>query len=203
MKVVILGGFLGSGKTTVILQFAKYLVDQAAEGTMPVVILENEISSNGVDNQLLSRASFTVENLFSGCICCTSAGELGNSVKSIEEKYGPEWLVIEATGMAYPDNIQDTLEDTLGYRPQVLAIVDTKRWKKVYRSMPQFVESQLRGANVVLLTKKDLVEPAVVEEVIPSVQKLTEGAAIYPICAIEPQEDAFWAKVAEQIGGNQ
>ena len=94
MKIIILGGFLGSGKTTVLMQFGKYLIRRAGtedktSTDTPVVILENEISEAGVDNQLLSSANFTVQNIFAGCICCTSTASLCESVKQIENTWNP------------------------------------------------------------------------------------------------------------------
>ena len=154
MKIIILGGFLGSGKTTVLMQFGKYLIRRAGtedktSTDTPVVILENEISEAGVDNQLLSSANFTVQNIFAGCICCTSTASLCESVKQIENTWNPEFLLIEATGMAYPDNIRDVLREEAGKQASILALADAKRWKRVVRAMPQFVISQLKDADVI------------------------------------------------------
>ena len=88
MKIIILGGFLGSGKTTVLLQLAKYITSQP--GKPQVVILENEIGEVGVDNQLLSGASFAVENIFSGCICCSGAVDLVEGEQSVAGGQHPE-----------------------------------------------------------------------------------------------------------------
>ena len=194
MKVIILGGFLGSGKTTVLMQLARYLVAGAKGSEMPVVILENEISENGVDNQLLSRNNFTVENMFSGCICCTSAGQLGDTIGVIEYSYHPEWLIIEATGMAYPDSILETIRHDIGLDAAILAIVDATRWRRTLIAMKQFITSQLNGANVVLVTKIDTVSKETVEEVVAGVREYAPESEIRPICALTPLGDEFWAE---------
>lgn len=199
MNIVILGGFLGSGKTTVLMQFARYLVSKSDPFGIPVVILENEISENGVDNQLLSRADFTVENIFSGCICCTGTIQLCTAIEQIWEKYRPEWLLIEATGLAYPDDIRKAIMDELRMPANVLAIVDAKRWKRVVVALEQFVTSQLFGAAVVLLTKVDLVDSQTEEAVMASVWNYAKNASAYSVCAIEPQGDNFWEVVANRL----
>lgn len=198
MKIVILGGFLGAGKTTVLMQFAAYLVRTDTSGKeTPVVILENEISSAGVDNQLLSKANFTVENIFDGCVCCSSSGLLCNNVRDIKKQYDPEWLILEATGMAYPDNIRESLKNDAGMDASILALADAKRWSRTLRAMAPFVKSQLKDAAVILLNKVDLVK----EEDVPAIKKEIEGfnstATIYPIIAIDPIEDRFWEEIIE------
>lgn len=201
MKVIILGGFLGAGKTTVLMQLARYLVEHTADSTMPVVILENEISENGVDNQLLSRSNFTVENMFSGCICCTSAGQLSTTIQVIEYNYHPEWLIIEATGMAYPDSILETIRRDLHREASVLAVVDTKRWRRTRIAMEQFITAQLCGADVILMTKIDAVDACVVEDVKKQVKEYAPECGIFPICAIEPIGDDFWAEIVSSLEG--
>ena len=129
MKIIVLGGFLGSGKTTLLMQLAKYITLQ--EGAPQVVILENEIGEVGVDNQLLAGASFSVENIFSGCICCSGAVDLVEGVRKIAADYHPDWLLIEATGMALPSAIRATLKDELGLNAAVLCVVDANRWLRI------------------------------------------------------------------------
>lgn len=204
MKIIVLGGFLGSGKTTVLMQFARYLIQSSDKKTdVPVVILENEISEAGVDNQLLSGANFTVENIFAGCICCTSTGALCDSVKKIDQKYHPDWLLIEATGMAYPDNIREVLRDEAGEDASILALADARRWKRVVRAMKQFVTSQLKDAGVILVNKKDLVPEEELQEVLREVKEYNAQAEVIPLCAVEDHTDDFWRHVAELLGGEK
>jgi G3E family GTPase len=153
LNIIVFGGFLGSGKTTVLMQLARYLTRCPSEKETPVVIIENEISENGVDNQLLSRENFTVANLFSGCICCTSNAQLCGTITSLQEKYSPDWILVEATGLAYPDSIVSTIKNGLNFCAEVLAIVDVKRWQKVLLALNDFITAQLSCASVVLLTK--------------------------------------------------
>ena len=94
MNVLIFGGFLGSGKTTALMQLAKYIVrSSTSDKPNKVMILENEIGEVGIDDSFLRGGGFQVENLFAGCACCTVSGELVSAANSIKKEYDPSgWL---------------------------------------------------------------------------------------------------------------
>ena len=183
------------------MQLARYLVNKGKKcenpKDTPVVILENEISSAGVDNQLLSQANYTVENIFSGCVCCSSAGLMCDTVRKIEKNYNPDWLIIEATGMAYPDEIKKSLIEDNGKDAVILALVDAKKWYRTIRAMKSFVKSQLMDANVILLNKIDKVEENELPKLEESISEFNSEAILHRICAIEPLEDEFWSNLME------
>ena len=76
MKMIIMGGFLGAGKTSLVLQMARYLAGRNPDKQAKVVILENEIGEVSIDDKILKSGGFEVQTMFSGCVCCTMAGEL-------------------------------------------------------------------------------------------------------------------------------
>ena len=112
MNFLVVGGFLGSGKTSFILRLAHHMIDDL--GINKIVILENEIGEIGIDDQVLRGSGYEVKGMFSGCVCCTMAGELPTNVKTIEKDLNPDWIIMEATGMAFPQNVKENLADTLG-----------------------------------------------------------------------------------------
>lgn len=182
MKIIILGGFLGSGKTTVLLQLAPYLAGCSNSGKNPsVVVLENEISVTDVDTKLLQSRNLTTRNLAAGCICCTSSAQLVDSVQAIARDFDPDYLIVEATGMAYPDSIQETLEKETPYPTKMAALVDASRWRKLKLAMPMFVQSQLRCADVVYVNKADLADPLRLPKLCEELADLAKGA---PVCAV-------------------
>ena len=184
MKTIILGGFLGSGKTTVLLQLAKYIT---AKPDFPqVVILENEIGEVGVDNEILEGAALAVESVFSRCICCTGAVDLIDAVQTIESQYEPDWLIVEATGMAQPSSIQTNLKNILGLDSVILAIADASRWSKLMIASPVFVRKQLEGSGLVLLTKTDKTDADALAKAYGEVKECSGGAKVYPVCALDP-----------------
>jgi G3E family GTPase len=188
MRTLILAGFLGAGKTTVLMELAAFLVRNGKT----VVILENEISSAGVDNQLLKSRGFQVRNIFAGCVCCSSAGVLCQDVHTIRQEFAPDWLIVEATGMAFPDAIQESLLRELGISASILALVDASRWKRVLGAMRQFAVSQLKGASMVLVNKIDKVGQEALRETTESVEELAPGIPVHPVCAIQPIPETVW-----------
>ena len=189
MRSIILGGFLGSGKTTLLLQLAPFLA-AGSQKKPAVVVLENEISATDVDAQLLRSRNLTVKNMAAGCICCTSSAALPISVDAIREKYDPDYLIIEATGMAYPDAIAKMLETELNIHAKIAVLADAARWKKLQIAMPGFVNGQLNMANVVFLNKIDLVNPVILPDLCAQISAQT-NAPIYPVSASKPLDPAL------------
>lgn len=195
MKIIVLGGFLGSGKTTLLMQLAKYMTLQ--EGAPQVVILENEIGEVGVDNQLLAGASFSVENIFSGCICCSGAVDLVEGVRKIAHDYDPDWLLIEATGMALPSAIRATLKDDLGLNAAVLCVVDANRWLRIRKASPDFSAEQLKKIDMVVITKIDKVDSEKLAAAEADVRANIKKTELYKVNALQPiDEAAFRALMA-------
>ena len=193
MKVLILGGFLGSGKTTLFLSLARYLVDSSRSGSVyKVVILENEVGREGIDDKLLRGNGFNVENLFNGCACCTLAGELVSAAYEIEKEYAPDWLIVETTGLAYPGLIQDNLSAGIGMESRVCTVVDVSRWKRLMNAMRELFVGQTERADVVLMNKTDLVPEQVLNDVGKDIAKMNPDAVRIATSAVGHVEDYIW-----------
>ena len=180
MRIIILGGFLGSGKTSILLQLARYLVDKGKEvpGKIKVAIIENEVGDVGVDDKVLVNEGLSVSNLFAGCACCSLSGELVYSIRNIQKELNPEWLIIEATGIAHPGSMQQTIKKGLGWPAYITTVVDAKRWKRLARAMETMVIGQLEDSSKVLLNKSDLVDGEELELVKESVHSYNKGVDI-------------------------
>ena len=183
MKFLIVGGFLGSGKTSFIIHLAKHLVN--VRGVKNVAILENEIGQVGIDDKLLSSAGYEVKGIFSGCVCCTMAGELLVNVRMLQRDLDPDWIIMEATGVAMPSTIKESLKNKLDIDAQIVCITDVKRWPKLIRAMAPVVTMQLMGADAVLVNKVDLVDEGAVETAIGSIHELNATARIRTCSALE------------------
>ena len=183
MKIIIIGGFLGSGKTSTIIPLARYLVGDNPEGRQKVVILENEIGEVGIDDQLLRGAGYEVEGLFSGCVCCTLSGELVLSVMQIRKDINPEYIIMEATGVAFPKSIRQALAESLKTDAAVCCVVDGKRWKRLLVPMEMLIKDQLDGADVILINKTDSVDEQTAQEAEDSVRSFNSTAEIHRISA--------------------
>lgn len=183
MKFLIVGGFLGSGKTSFILHLAKHLVQ--ARGVEKVVILENEIGQVSVDDKVLRGSGYQVKGMFSGCVCCTMAGELPLNVRQLQRELDPQWIIMEATGVAMPYNIRENLERTLALHPQVTCLVDAQRWRRLLGPMAQILPFQLRDTHRILINKTDLVSPEELDWIRASVASYNDQALIETFSAIE------------------
>ena len=202
MQLLVLGGFLGSGKTSQLINLAKYVIgeDENVDGAK-VVILENEIGEVGVDDVILSSTGLQVSSLFNGCICCSLSGELIPMLFKLRDEFDPELVIIEATGVACPKQIRDTLVDVLdGTDVRICTLVDAKRWNRIKRAMANLIEQQLLDANTVLINKVDLVEPEVVEQVIEDLKEIDErethaNPRYFSVSAVQPVDPAVWQAV--------
>lgn len=183
MKFLILGGFLGSGKTSFLLHIARHLVQ--ARGIRKVAILENEVGQVSVDDKILGGTGLQVRGMFAGCVCCTMAAELPITVRMIQKEVDPDWIIMEATGMAFPDTIRENLEQYLEVPPQVLCLVDAKRWRKLLGPMGHLLPHQLRGAHKVLVNKIDLVSQEELAWIKESIAAFNDTAEIEAFSAID------------------
>jgi len=199
MKILILGGFLGSGKTTSLMQLAQYLVKTSPpEKENKVMILENEIGQVGIDDAFLASGGFRVDNLFAGCACCTVSGEMVTAAIRIRKNYDPEWLVVETTGLAYPGRIQENLEEAMGMRAKVVVFVDAKRWPRLRGPMGHLFSGQIINSDAVVINKIDLVTPEAADLVAQQIREMDANTKIYRISALNPDNDPVWQAVSGQ-----
>ena len=197
MKVLILGGFLGSGKTSALIQLARYIArDTKPDDKNPkVVILENEIGEVGVDDKVLASGGYKVDSLFQGCACCTMSGEVAMNVMTIRNDLNPEWLVIEATGVAYPEKIKESIQAIPDIEIRLTALTDAKRWKRLLIPMQNLIRDQLHGAETILVNKIDLVDEEMLNFVEDSVRGFNPDAQIFKITTTQEVDVNVWKAV--------
>ena len=184
MNLLLVGGFLGSGKTSFILQLAHHMVEEL--GIPNIAILENEIGELSVDDKLLRGAGYEVRGLFSGCVCCTLAGELPATVLQIERDLHPAWLIMEASGLAFPGSIRETLESALQLPCRICALADAQRWTRLHRAVQELLEGQLESADIILVNKADTVDAETLEAVKTSARAINGAAPVFAISAAAP-----------------
>lgn len=195
MNIAILGGFLGSGKTSLLIQLLHHLTGDADEGETRVAVIENEIGAIGIDNQLIQGEGFQVKNLFAGCVCCTMTGDLIRSIETIGKELSPQWLVVESTGVAYPGRMKEVILKTFGIESRIAIVVDAKRWRRLLGPLENLIIGQLEDADAVLINKTDLVSPEELEGIRQSVYAFNERACQYAVCATRTIERAVWESV--------
>ena len=120
MHLLLVTGFLGSGKTTLILSWPALRARRP-----PVAIIVNEIGEIGIDNQLMRQLDLDVWELFNGCICCTLTADLVTTLQKLDADYAPDLVIVEPSGAADPRNLLNALPYYRG-RP-----LDGIRWVTV------------------------------------------------------------------------
>lgn len=142
IPTTIITGFLGSGKTTIIQNAIKDIWEKEK-----IAIIKNEISDVGVDDLELSDPKLTVTELPNGCICCTLVGALNEAIVEIIQKYSPDRLIIEASGLAKPAQIAVGLELIKDiYVDGVIIVIDSLNYKKysdIEKSFSGRVQSEM------------------------------------------------------------
>lgn len=196
MKILILGGFLGSGKTTALYSLAHYIVDHTeSDSQTKVIILENEIGQNGIDDEFLKSGGLQVENLFSGCACCSVSVELISTITKIQETCNPEWIILETTGIAYPKNIQENIEKYLHLETCITILVDAVRWNRILIPLNSLLSGQIIGSDAVLINKTDLVDEAALQKIEEDIRHFDDQPPVFRISAIQGIEDVIWREV--------
>ena len=192
MKLVVLSGFLGSGKTSVLMPLAHEIVDSCEGGDeTKLVIIENEIGQVGVDNVFTEGGGYTSKELFNGCVCCSILGDLMNCLVDIEKNENPEWVILETTGLARPADLANGLwsyyDDDMNITTAV--IIDASRWMTLAAAegLNELVFDQISDANYVFINKTDLVSAAELENVKEDVLTRTEGRVYTMSTTTDPE----------------
>lgn len=177
MQVNLIFGFLGSGKTTLV----RHLLEERA-GSQTMAVIVNEFGDVGVDGAILEGNNVDMIELTSGCLCCTLKGPLLNAVEELRDKAGVEHTVIEATGLADPEEMVDSfsepkLRSTIAVGPFV-TVVDAAKFAVLREMLGDFYVSQIAQADVILLNKVDLTSEDQLEEVRQAVAEINPQASV-------------------------
>lgn len=177
MKILIISGFLGAGKTT----FIKELIRRTDKR---LVVLENEYGSADIDQQLIGNDDQAdVWDLTEGCVCCTKSADLNASVVTIESTLEPEFLIVEPSGVGALGNVIRNLrkieyERIALLRP--LTIVDAEHFMQDCMEFPDICESQIKAAGTVVISKPDNPDPQLFDIVEAKVREINPDAELIP-----------------------
>lgn len=176
MRVNLLFGFLGSGKTTLV----RRLLSERGRAVKTAVIV-NEFGEVGVDGDILRGNAVDMIELNSGCLCCTLRGSLMLAVEELG-KAQVERIIVEATGVAQPGELTDTLTDSSMRRRvdigPLVTVVDASKFTKLIAMLGEFYEAQIENADIVIVNKADLVSVDELEDVGREVREINPDAEI-------------------------
>ena len=177
VKIDIISGFLGAGKTTLI----KKLLKEAFEGEQ-VVLIENEFGEIGIDGGFLKDAGIEIREMNSGCICCSLVGDFGASLKEVVEKYHPDRILIEPSGVG---KLSDVIKAVQGVEEDVdiqlnsyTTVVDAKKCKMYMRNFGEFFDNQVQYAGAIIMSRTDIVDETKAMESMELLRSINEKAAI-------------------------
>ena len=155
MKVLIISGFLGAGKTT----FIKELVNRTGRD---IAIFENEYAAEGVDKSILEdgikNGEVNIFELEQGCICCSTKGDFKASVLTIANSVDPEILIVEPTGIGMLSNVIANIKELEYDRIKLLdpvTIVDIHSIERYHKEYKDLFEDQIKGSSMILLSKSE------------------------------------------------
>lgn len=193
MEIIIIGGFLGSGKTTLV---NKLLQGIQGEGAT-VAVIENELGTVGVDQNNMEDKAVEVVPLLGGCVCCQTTGELIGALHQMKNQWNPDYIVVELTGMALLDTMREKLLQfgSFGAPIHLIGVVDGSRWEVLEESILPMLEKQLQGTDLVLINKVDAHQ--LPEEKIQSIQDLAGHQQWKAISATERTAKELWDMIKE------
>jgi G3E family GTPase len=177
VKVDIFSGFLGAGKTMLI---KKLLIEKAYDKN--TVIIENEFGEIGIDGQILKECNIEIKEINSGCICCQVSGNFGEAVMEIINKYNPENIIIEPSGVAKLSEILNILQGAAFQHKieirNIFTLVDIRNYDMYLMNFKEFYENQIKKANKIVLSRSQLVDDNIIKATINSIKKLNNKAEI-------------------------
>ena len=181
MQILIISGFLGSGKTSILMPFVKQL---SAKGKK-VAIIENEIGEIGVDDLYLKENGLHVKEIYHGCICCNLRTDLISSLIELERDYKPEVIVMEPTGVADPYLTLSSLSGYPGYveSKTMLSIVDAERFEDIVDLKIPLAIDGVKSADLIALNKIDLISPENLETLKNKIKSINPDSEVKCVSA--------------------
>ena len=195
MRIFLIGGFLGSGKTTTVLK----LIDRLTADGKKVALIVNEVGEIGIDGETLETAGIPSKELTNGCICCSLVINLRITVSEIADIYNPDILIMEPTGLSFPSQIRDELLNMnvmMSFAP-VVTLVDVSRLTAEMNQIPKFVEQQLKEAEIIGINKIDLADEEKIKGVESFLKEMNPDA--YTMRMSAANDDAAIDKLYELI----
>ena len=176
-KIDIISGFLGAGKTTLI----KKLINEALTGEK-LVLIENEFGEIGIDGGFLKDSGIEITEMNSGCICCSLVGDFGTALKEVIDKYSPDRIIIEPSGVGKLSDVIKAVLDVKEHTDIVLnsatTVVDCSKAKMYIKNFGEFFNNQIESAGAVILSRTQNAKEGQAEDCVARIKELNADAAI-------------------------
>ena len=176
-KVDIISGFLGAGKTTLISKLLK----EALNGEQ-VVLIENEFGEIGIDGGFLKDSGVEIREMNSGCICCSLVGDFGTSLKEVVDKYHPDRIIIEPSGVGKLSDVIKAVKD-LHIENEIKlnsasTVADASKCKVYMKNFGEFFNNQIEHAGTIILSRTQNISEEKLNKAIELIRQLNSNAHI-------------------------
>ena len=182
MFTCIVGGFLGTGKTTLLMKIA----GRCRRTGITVAILVNEMGEVGIDGATMKAEGYDAVELPDGCICCTLSGSLQNALKAIDRDIHPDILIIEPTGLAFPHKVKELVRTSCidSDRTVIVGLADAKRFDDIMKQKEEFFKRQLHASDLLIMTKADLCNKEELQRISDALRYMHPGRDVIPLSAV-------------------
>lgn len=183
MEILVITGFLGAGKTTLV----KHLLCSGFDKNLKVAVLVNEVGKIGIDGPEIRKEAgrdIHLLELTNGCICCTIKSSFEAAIKEIHETVAPSYLIVESTGIAQPGDLfeifhKDSVSE-FGRLKNIIAVVDASFFD-AREVLGAFYENQIICADFIILNKIDQVDTHELESIKMALSRINPKSPIYPV----------------------
>ena len=173
-KIDIFSGFLGAGKTTLI----KKLINDSFKGEK-LVLIENEFGEIGIDGGFLKDAGIEITEMNSGCICCSLVGDFSKALAEVLEKFTPDRILIEPSGVGKLSDVKKAVEGIEGATiNSATAVVDATKCKMYMKNFGEFFNDQIENASTIILSHADKASEDKIKECIHLIKEHNENAVL-------------------------
>lgn len=175
LKIDIISGFLGAGKTT----FIKRLLQTDLKNEK-IVLIENEFGEISVDSLFLSEDNINIAELSQGCICCSLVGDFAQSLNEVIAKYNPNRIIVEPSGVGKLSDVLKAIEDAglSGNLNTYVCLVDASKAKVYSKNFKEFFADQIEHAKTVILSRCDIVTEEKVQQALDVVRHINSDCNV-------------------------
>ena len=175
-NIDIFSGFLGAGKTTLI----RKLIQEAYKGEK-IVLIENEFGEIGIDGGFLKDAGIEINEMNSGCICCTLVGDFSKAIEKVIDEFEPDRILIEPSGVGKLSDVilaVKNLKDDRIHLNSFTTIVDGRRYEMYAKNFGEFYNNQVEHANTVIISHAQNLDSQRIDAAVNKIRELNEEAPV-------------------------
>ena len=186
LKIDIISGFLGAGKTT----FIKRLLSTDLTNEK-IVLIENEFGEISVDSLFLADSKIDIKELSQGCICCSLVGDFAKSLNDVIAKYNPDRIIIEPSGVGKLSDVIKAIEDCglSEYLNTYVALVDSSKAKVYAKNFKEFFADQIANAKTVVLSRTDVTAIDKINSSLEVVRSINDSCVVIATPIAELSDD--------------